>query len=101
MTRIIWTNHALERNKERKITTSWVEKTVRDADSVANMEEGKIKSIKNFGKQTVSVVTAKTDSGENLILSAWIDPPNYGTTDYNKKSGLKNFWVTLKNQIGL
>jgi hypothetical protein len=107
---IIWTKHAIERNKERQITVSLVEKTINSPDKSFPQEEGKIKYVKDFGKQTVSAVTTKTDHGEYLILSAWIDPPNPGTANYKKEGfrmkmknagTLKKFWLTLRNQINI
>ncbi len=107
---IIWTKHALERNKERQITSSWVESTINSPDKSFPEEDGKVKYIKNFGKQTVSVVTAKGDNGEYLVISAWIDPPNPGTTDYknnqyerqiNKAGSFRRLLLTLLRQIGI
>src|ERR1043165_5025726 len=107
---IIWTKHALERNKERKVTVSWVEKTINSPDQSFAEEEGRTKYIKDFDKQTVSVVTTKTDNGEYLILSAWINPPNPGTQAYKnrafnkqmkKANWFKKFWLSFLNQVGL
>lgn len=107
---IIWTKHATLRNKERKISTDWVEKTVNGPDQSFAENEGRTKYTKSFGKQTVSVITAKGDNGEYLILSAWIDPPNPGTYDYKKEkyrhdmreSGrMKKFLLTFLHQIGI
>jgi hypothetical protein len=106
---IVWTKHALERNKERQITESWIEGTVNNPDDYSEIEGGKIKSQKKFGNHTVTVITARADSGKYLILSAWVNPPMPGTQDYRKESfqksmkksgGLGKFIHTLKNQLG-
>ena len=109
MSSIIWTKHAEERNKERQITQNWIESTINNPDDFSEIEGGRIKSNKNFGKHTVTVITAKTDSGKYLILSAWANPPMPGTSDHKnstyykiikKSSGFKKFWITLRSQLG-
>jgi len=110
MSDIIWTKHALERNRERQITQNWIEKTVNHPDEYSIIENGKIKSNKNFGQHTVTVITTKADSGKYLILSAWVNPPIPGTKDYKKEnykkkarnsSGVKKIWLTLLGQLGI
>lgn len=109
MSDIIWTKHAAERNKERQITQDWIEKTINNPDDFSEIEGGKIKSNKNFGQHTVTVITTKADSGKYLILSAWINPPVPGTADFKKEnqrrkikssSGIKKIWLTLLSQLG-
>lgn len=109
MSNIIWTTHAFERNKQRQITEKWIEATVNHPDNFSVIERGKTKSNKNFGKHTVSVITTKADSGKYLILSAWVNPPIIGTSDYKKKkyykdskkaSGAKRLLMTMLNQLG-
>lgn len=109
MSNIVWTNHALERNKDRQITQSWIEQTINNPESYSELGGNKTESKKRFGHQTVTVVTAKTDSGQYLILSAWINPPNVGTNDFKKQSynqqmkkasNLKKLFITFKSQLG-
>lgn len=110
MSSIIWTKHAEERNRERQISQNWIESTVNNPDDFSEIEGGKIKSNKNFGNHTVSVITTKANSGRYLILSAWANPPITGTEDYKKENyrkkmkkanPLKKFWLTFIKQIGL
>ncbi len=110
MSRIVWTNHALKRNKERKISTSWVEQTINNPDNFSTIEEGRTKSWKKFNKHTVSVIYTKTKEGQYLVLSSWINFPNYGTADYKNKSynkqmkkagAIKKFWLTFLKQLGI
>lgn len=107
---IIWTKHAIERNRERQVTISWVDQTINSPDKSSSEEDGKVRYTKNFGKQTVSVVTAKGSNGEYLVISAWIDPPNPGTADYKreeygkqmKKAGnFRKFLLAFLRQIGI
>lgn len=109
MSEIIWTKHALKRNKERKINQKWIEKTIKYPDNYSRIEGEKIESNKNFGNHTVTVITKRTESGNNLILSAWINPPVKGTKDYKKEkyykslknsSGYKKLLIILKNHLG-
>lgn len=109
MSNIIWTKHASERNNERQITQNWIESTINNPDNYSNIEGGKIKSQKRFGQHTVTVITAKADSGKYLVLSSWVNPPISGTADFKKEryensikksSGLKRFFQTFLNQLG-
>lgn len=109
MSDIIWTKHAQARNQERQITQDWIEKTINNPDDFSEIEGGKIKSNKNFGLHTVTVITTKANSGKYLILSAWVNPPIPGTKDFKKESqkrkirnssGIKKIWLTLLGQLG-
>lgn len=110
MSEIIWTKHAQERNRERQITQNWVEQTVNNPDESKKTEDGKLESKKKFGDSTVTVITTKSSEGKHLILSSWINPPTYGTTNYKNKiyikklrraGSLKKLWLTFIHQIGL
>lgn len=109
MSKIIWTKHAEERNRERQITQGWIEATINHPDNFSEIEGGKIKCVKNFGDYTVTVITSKTDSGKYLVLSSWVNPPITGTSDYKKgryqnhikkASSAKKLWITLCKQLG-
>ena len=109
MSEIIWTNHALKRISDRKITQSQVYQTISSFDSKINKSDGSIEYIKSYGTQTVHTVTKQNSEGESVLLSCWINPPNLGTIDSKteklrksvKHSGpIKKLWLTLLNQIG-
>lgn len=110
MSDILWTKHARVRNKERQITQSWVETTINAPDTTANLEDGKVEYKKKFKNQTVAIVCKKSGEGKYLVLSSWINPPNYGTQDFKNRfykkqlknaGGFKKFWLTLLHQIGI
>lgn len=110
MSSIIWTNHARERNSQRLISEAWIMKTLNDPDESIPEDNQTIKHKKRFEHQTVTVITKYTEKGDYLILSSWINPPTIGSSDFKnqqrnsemkKASGLKKFWVTLLNQIGI
>lgn len=109
MPKIIWTNHARQRSKDRKITENQISETISSPDSTLNNPDGSIELVREYGKQKVHVVTKLNDKSENVILSCWINPPNYGSKDHKKKTyyknvkkskGIKKFWYTFLNQIG-
>lgn len=109
MGKVIWTNHAIERNRERGVSESYINQTINHPDHSFPSGDNKTTYKKRFGHQTVTVIIKLTEKGDYLILSAWIDPPNFGTNDFKKnqryhqmkKAGpIKKLWITLLNQIG-
>lgn len=111
---MIWTNHALERLGQRGLTKDLVEQTFQKPDgTLPGKISGSLAQIKYFGKSKVTVITKKNEEGEDLILSVWIDPPLYGTSDYYQKKDYTKFrtayskagfwgkfWLELKKQLG-
>ena len=118
---VVFTNHAIERMKQRGISGDWVWQAVKKADkTIAGKEKHTTESIKQFGEHTVTAITKKNDLGEWVVLSAWMDPPIQGTIDYFKKQkynkSLKKaqeyaykmekasfwgkLWLTFKKQAG-
>ncbi len=110
MPSIVFTTHAKERIKERKISSPEVIKAVQNPSSVKKGKQiGTTEFIKIENKKTITVVTSKGVGNELLIISAWIDPPNHGTYDFKKRSDYitykkANFWgriiIQLKRIIG-
>lgn len=105
---IIFTNHAKERLDNRKITKDQIYKTISSPDSKVVNSDNSMELAREFGSQKVHVVLKENENGEKIILSCWINPPNQGSVDHNKKehnkkmkqsSGLKKLWHTLINQI--
>jgi len=108
---IIWTNHALERLKDRAFPQDKAWETIKYADiekagQKANTREFK----KKFGAQTVTAIASKNEKGEWVVVSCWIDPPVIGTKDhykkqkyweYQKASNLKKIWFIILEQLGL
>ncbi len=105
MADVVFTNHVKDRMYERKISENSVYQTVTSSDE--NFDN---KFIKRFGNQTLTAITKRGDRGEYVVLSAWIDPPNPGTSDEKKKGRfvqmkkagtLKKLWLTFLNQLGV
>lgn len=100
----------MERNKQRGISENYINQTLNNPDQSFSSADQTTKYRKRFDYQTVTVIVKQNEHGENLILSSWIDPPNYGTSDYKgkqrykdmkKASNLKKLWLTFLNQVGL
>lgn len=108
---IIFTNHAIERMKQRGLTYDYVRETVKFPDkSYGGKESGTTESIRQFGISKVTIITKKNPQNEIIVLSAWMDPPMAGTQDakkkeqykrYQKASGFGKFLLALKQQLGL
>ena len=83
---VVFTNHAIERMKQRGISGDWAWQTVRQP---GNTHPGKEKHTtefsKGFGEHTVTAIAKKNDIGEWVVLSVWMDPPLAGTEDFHKK----------------
>lgn len=105
----IWTNHALKRLKDRKIPKDQVLQALYNFDQKHINSDGSIELRKKISNQTVAAIIKENERGEKIIVSCWINPPNYGTFDHRKKeryfkgkysSFLKKLWFTFLNQIG-
>lgn len=106
---VIWTNHVLERVNSRGISADMVLATFNNPQRSKPGKEGSTLYIKQFGEQTVTIVTKRNEKGEWLLLSAWMEPPLPGTIDakrrekyrtYKNASGWKKFLLTLTRQLG-
>jgi hypothetical protein len=87
MNTIVFTDHALSRIKERALSRSQIEETVRSPDKVSpGRQSNTIEHVKKYGEKRITVITGKTREGGILILSCWIDPPHYGTADHHKRN---------------
>lgn len=110
MNKIIWTNHAKKRLDDRKISKNLILETISSPDSKNNNPDGSLELYKSYGNQKIHVILKENEKREFAILSCWINPPNYGSKDYKNKqlnknikrsSGIKKFWYTFLNQIGI
>lgn len=107
--KIVWTNHAKQRAKERKIDLEQIESAVASPDKTEPNEKGGVRYQKRVGKQSFIALVKENERGEKVIVSAWVNPPNPGTRDeiykkrYNeaqKSSWIKKLWLTFLNQAG-
>lgn len=106
----IWTNHALERIKQRKLSIESASQTLWSPDvSLQGKQSGTMEYQKKIGELTVTVIATQNEKREWVIVSCWIDPPLPGSIDvkkkedwkrYKKASTLGKFFIELKKQFG-
>lgn len=118
---VVFTNHSIERLKERGISGEMVWHTVRASDVKSpGKEKHTTEFVKRFGEKKITCIAKKNDLGEWVVLSAWMDPPLAGTKDHKKReaylkdlkknkdyykkmekaSFLGKLWLTFKKQAG-
>ncbi len=122
MNDVVFTNHAIDRMKERGISGDWAWQTVRTPERAdPGKEKHTTEFTKKFGDHKITIIGKKNDIGEWVVLSAWMDPPLHGTHDYYKKEKYHrkmekrrsfdrkmekaSFWgkmlLTLRKQLGV
>jgi len=76
---VIWTNHALERLKERGISQSdaWATWNRPDQSRQGSSNKGSWVYYKTYGNEKIEVVAKKDETGKWIILSVW-SRPTYG-----------------------
>lgn len=106
----IWTNHALKRLKERKISQKLIDQALYFPDRTLQKNNRSLELQKRIDARTVAALVKKNERGENIIVSVWINPPFPGTRDYKKRqrylekqkaSFWRKLWLTFLDQIGL
>lgn len=106
----IWTNHALKRLSERKMTRKHIAEVLRVPDYTTKRNDHATEMRKHIEGRTFAAIIKRTHSGENIIVSCWTNPPFPGTKDYKKRqrylaiqkaSLLKKLWLKLLNSIGI
>lgn len=108
---IIFTKHALQRIEERYFKKELVTHTVQYPETAkAGKQRGTMEYMKRFDEKTVTVIVAKTEKGEQLVLSCWIDPPHPSSSDYRKRQRYHAYqkasfwgrvWLDIKSIFGL
>lgn len=108
---LIWTNHALDRLEERKLSQSIAWTAFRYPDKVLKGRlPGSFEYQKRYQSSLITLIAKKNDQGEWVVLSVWIDPPLAGTWDAKKKAYWKEYqragffgkwWVIIKQALHL
>ncbi len=72
---VIWTNHAIDRLRQRGISQgdAWATFNRPDQHRKATTRDAWI-SYKTYGKEKIEVVAKKNDEGKWVILSVWSRP---------------------------
>jgi hypothetical protein len=106
----IWTNHAIQRRKERKIPRKLIDQALYHPDKKLYRNAYTTELQKKIKGITTAVVIKENEHREKIIVSCWVNPPFPGTRDYKlrqrffamkKASFLKKIWLTLLTSIGL
>ena len=111
----IWTNHVLERLRERGLAQDKAgEVFLHPERRFLGKQADTVEYQKHFGNSLVTLIVKENEKKEFIIISAWIDPPLAGTKDakrkekwvtYKEKYRKSSFWgkvyLTFKKQIGL
>ncbi len=91
---LIWTNHVLDRLKERGLSQEMVWRAVQNPDrSFSGRENGSMHYERKNDSHTITVILKKNQRNENVVISAWMDPPLAGTKDAQKK---QSYWEYQK-----
>ena len=93
---VIWTNHALERLKGRKLPQDIAWKAFRYPEETnKGKKQNTFEFIKKLDIYTVSVIAKQNEKREWVILSCWIDPPLAGSVDLMKTDQNKSIgsWI--------
>lgn len=105
-----WTNHALNRMRERGIPKEYAIESIKNPDFSEKNDKGGIRMTKKIYDKTITSVINKNDRNENIVISIWMDPPMIGTQDHKKKqryneyrkAGIgKKIWLTILKQLGI
>jgi hypothetical protein len=69
---VIWTNHAIQRLRERKITQSDAWYSFQHPDrQLPGKTSGSIRYYKDYGEQRIEVIAKQNEKKEWVILSCW------------------------------
>lgn len=94
---VIWTNHALDRLKQRGISQgdAWATFNRPDQSRFAKAKDAWV-YYKTYGDQKIEVVAKKNEKGEWIILSVW-SRPVYGKSK-KPDSLLSLIWKRISNR---
>ncbi len=100
----VWTNHALQRLSDRRLSQDMAWKAFQYPDEVFQKSDGSAQYKRRYGIHTVSVIAKKNDAQEWVILSCWMDPPAKGTKDDFKRQRYYRYknadlWTKIRMQI--
>ncbi|MDO8551284.1 MAG: DUF4258 domain-containing protein [bacterium] len=97
---VIWTNHAIERLKERRIAQSDAFYTFQHSDGqMSGTTPRSIRYYKDYGDQRIEVVAARNEKKEWIILSCWSKIIGTGRPYFAKNESL---WITvIKKLLGI
>lgn len=97
---VIWTNHALDRLRERNIKQgdAWATWN-RPEHSRKGSVSGSWIYYRSWGRTQIEVVAKQNEKKEWLILSVWSRPVQFGVQKSDNYSRKTSFWRKLYNFI--
>lgn len=108
---LIWTDHAVERMRQRKFEQRLAVQAYKHPDEVLPGKQSGTKEYQKRYKQSlITLICARNTRGETVVISCWIDPPLPGTSDARKKKQWKRYknagvlgkiWMQVLKQFGL
>lgn len=82
----------MDRLVQRRLDQSLAWSAFKSPDEVVKgRETGTYEYRKRVQRSLITLIMGKTDKGEDLVLSAWIDPPLVGTADFRKHQAWKAY----------
>lgn len=110
----IWTNHALERLQQRRLSQQLAFQAFQyPEETVTGKQNNTLEFRRREGASLITIIAKQNDKREWIILSCWVDPPLPGSIDiprqeayWRYRTDAKNatfwgkFWVEIKRQFG-
>lgn len=96
---VIWTNHALDRLRERGIKQGDAWATWRNPQASKKGKSGNFVYYRNWNGTQIEVVAKKNEKGEWIILSVWSDPVFIPKSPKSPNPKHVSFWRWLYNQL--
>jgi len=69
---IVFSDHAIDQNKKRKISESRIVRTVTDPDDVEPSSRGRVMRRKRFGEKILEVITVTEGSRVTVITQYYL-----------------------------
>lgn len=89
---LIWTNHALERLENRRLSQELAAQAFRYPDKrVSGKMAGSFEYRKRYKNSLITLIAKQNESRRWVVLSCWIDPPLPGTEDERKREAWKRY----------
>lgn len=96
---LIWTNHLLDRMRQRGISKEYVYWTFRKPDRQKDARTpGSYKFMRSDKQNWFVVVAKKNDKGEWILMSCWSQPKKQTDKPYRSTKHL-NFWQNLLKML--
>jgi hypothetical protein len=93
---LIWTNHAIERMRQRGIKQgdAWATWNRPEQSYKANLHKGEEawRYYRTWGGQRIEVVAKQNEKKEWVIISVWSDPVPQGSRAPSAPVGKYSFW---------